>query len=179
MSLGLRRDGHIVPFNQDARLFFNDPPVDVPYDIVFGDAFNDLSVPYHLTTAEFAGLVHRALAPDGLYIVNIIDKFQTGQFLRAYMRGLKVHFPNVYLMSLGDSWRGNSQNTYVVVAAKGPLDLDAFRAAATSGGRQMETAVLPQEELAAYLADGLQITLTDDYAPVDQLLAPLFNERGF
>jgi hypothetical protein len=33
--------------------------------------------------------------------------------------------------------------------------------------------------LDAYLASGRQIVLTDDYAPVDNLVARLFVERGF
>ena len=46
---------------------------EVLYDFVFGDAFNDFSVPWHLTTREFAEKIQRLLAPDGVYMVNIID----------------------------------------------------------------------------------------------------------
>jgi spermidine synthase len=182
--LGLRRDARVVPFNEDARLFFNRLAAtgitpDQQYDLVYGDAFNDLSVPYHLTTAEFSALVAQSLKPDGIYMVNIIDKYQSGEFMRSFMRALKVSFPHVYLMSLGETWRGDAQNTYVVVGTKQPLDLDAFRRSAESGGKTMVTDILPEAELAAYLEGGQRITLTDDYAPVDQMLAPLFVERGF
>ena len=34
--------------------------------MVFGDAFNDVSVPYHLTTHEFNESVRRLLTPGGL-----------------------------------------------------------------------------------------------------------------
>jgi spermidine synthase len=174
------RDTRIVPFNQDARLYFNDPSnYAQPYDVIIGDAFNDLSVPYHLTTSEFAGLVHQALAPDGIYMVNIIDHYQKGQFLRAYVNTLKLHFPHVYVMGLGEAWKFSSQSTYVVVATKQPLDLDGLHRVATRGGKIMVTGILPQDELDAYLTQGRRIILTDDYAPVDQLLAPLFDERGF
>jgi len=33
------------------------------YDFIFGDAFNDLSIPYHLTTREFAMELKRLLKP--------------------------------------------------------------------------------------------------------------------
>jgi spermidine synthase len=181
--LGVARDSRIVPFNEDARLFFNrfgdGTATEAPYDIIFGDAFNDIAVPYHLTTAEFDGLVYKALAPDGIYVVNIIDSYQRGEFLKAYMRSLKVHFPHVYLLGLGEAWRSPAASTYVVVAAKQPLDLDALRRVATRNGRQMESSVLPPAELEAYLNSGRQFLLTDDYVPVDQLLAWLFEERGF
>jgi hypothetical protein len=37
---------------------------------------------------------------------------------------------------------------------------------------------MPEARLTAYLASGRALTLTDDFAPVDQLLANLFVERG-
>jgi hypothetical protein len=69
----------------DARKFVDDrlrenrklvaagqPPV--TYDFVYGDAFNDLSVPWHLTTEEFSRRVRELLTPEqGVYMVNIID----------------------------------------------------------------------------------------------------------
>jgi hypothetical protein len=69
----------------DARKFVDDavrdngrraargePPV--TYDFVYGDAFNDLSVPWHLTTREFSLRIRDLLTPGrGVYLVNIID----------------------------------------------------------------------------------------------------------
>jgi predicted membrane-bound spermidine synthase len=40
------------------------------------------------------------------------------------------------------------------------------------------TTPLDEERLNAYLKSGRALTLTDDFAPVDQLLARLFIERG-
>ena len=177
-QFGIAPDTRIRAFNEDARLFFNRVEPGMDYDIIYGDAFNDLSIPYHLTTAEFAGKVHTALAPDGIYVVNVIDNFQKGEFARAYMNTLRQRFPYVYLLGLGESWRMNAQSTYIVVGAKQPLDLDRMRELATQDGQRMQSAVMPQEELEAYLASGRRIILTDDYAPVDQLLAPLFADRG-
>mgnify|MGYP002143997307 CR=1 FL=1 len=37
--------------------------------LVFGDAFNDLQIPYHLTTKEFAQQIRALLKDDGLYLV--------------------------------------------------------------------------------------------------------------
>ncbi len=46
----------------------------VTYDFIYGDAFNDLSVPWHLTTREFSEKVAKLLTPEkGVYLVNIID----------------------------------------------------------------------------------------------------------
>ena len=44
------------------------------YDFVYGDAFNDFSVPWHLTTLEFNEKVKTLLNPDsGVYLINVID----------------------------------------------------------------------------------------------------------
>jgi len=44
---------------------------------------------------------------------------------------------------------------------------------------QKFAAVQEDAEFAEYLARGRQIILTDDYAPVDNLVAHLFVERGY
>lgn len=44
------------------------------YDFVYGDAFNDFSVPWHLTTLEFNEKVKALLNPEsGVYLINVID----------------------------------------------------------------------------------------------------------
>jgi hypothetical protein len=51
------------------------------YDFVYGDAFNDLSVPWHLTTLEFSDKIARLLTPRrGVYLVNIIDIYPRAKF---------------------------------------------------------------------------------------------------
>lgn len=51
------------------------------YDFAYGDAFNDFSVPWHLTTKEFCANVGALLSPtDGVYLVNIIDKYPRVQY---------------------------------------------------------------------------------------------------
>jgi len=70
--LGLRRDTRITTYNEDARMFLAKQP-DTQYDLIMGDAFNDFSVPYHLTTQEFNERTKAWLSDGGLYMVNLID----------------------------------------------------------------------------------------------------------
>ena len=86
-SLGLQPEAHIVTYNEDARMFLAREPAR-SYDLILGDAFNDFSVPYHLTTREFNDRVRAWLADDGYYVVNIIDG-PRGRFLRAYAHTLR------------------------------------------------------------------------------------------
>ena len=73
------------------------------YDFIFEDAFNDLSIPYHLTTREFAVQLKRLLKKDGLLLTNVIDRFEKGSFLPSYIRTLEEVFGkgNVHLITLG------------------------------------------------------------------------------
>jgi hypothetical protein len=64
--------------NDEARAAGKPPRT---YDFVYGDAFNDLSVPWHLTTREFSTKIRRLLSPDqGTYLVNIIDIYPRAKY---------------------------------------------------------------------------------------------------
>jgi spermidine synthase len=169
-KLGLSRDTRVATYNEDARMFLR-RPVTEPYDLVFGDAFNDFSVPYHLTTQGFNDRVHAWLDDDGLYVVNIIDGAY-GRFLRAYTRTLRRTFEHVYVVPRLDNWRDVSRDTFVIVASKEPVDLSAF-----ARDSRFRSSVLAEEEVQDLLAEGRPVVLTDRYAPVEQMLAPVFLNR--
>ena len=176
--LGLSASSRIRSFNEDARTFLMEWSDSQQYDLVFGDAFNDLSIPYHLTTVEFNRIVEKRLKPDGLYLVNVIDKFQDGEFLKAYANGLRAVFPHVYIFGRGNAFQPFDRNTYVLMASRQPLERGFEAVAAADQSDNDRTTPLGEERLNAYLKSGRAITLTDDFAPVDQLLARLFIERG-
>ncbi len=164
----LPRDAAIQTFNEDARWFVMRREVE-PYDAIFIDAFNDLSVPYHLTTREFTESLRRHLAPDGALVVNLIDDFQEGRFLASYVRTLESVFGEgrvAVAMDLAEDMQ-SERSTFVVLASAEPV------AAASVTGAY----VLPSAELRRYLAARRAIVLTDDHAPVDNMLAPLFRAR--
>jgi len=169
--LSLHGSKRIQTHDQDARTFMASIESENRFDLIFGDAFNDFSVPYHLTTLEFARLVDRLLAPDGLYVANIVDGGQRGSFMRAFVRTQQAVFAHVEVIPTIATWREAPRTTWVIVASQSPPDLSAVKSPSTP---------LPDEELEAYLALEKPIILTDDYVPVDNLLAPVFvdSERG-
>ncbi|TAK26200.1 MAG: hypothetical protein EPO26_00590 [Chloroflexota bacterium] len=178
--LALPLESRVRTINQDARLWFIENRPRDRYDLVYGDAFNDLSVPYHLTTREFDRMVRESMRDDGILMTNIIDNYHSGEFLRAYLRTLGDVFEHVYLFALGRAWEGRGPSTYVALASPKKLDIDAFmQFEGLMTTRAKFTAVLDDESLRDYLNSGRQFALTDDYAPVDNLLARLFVERGF
>lgn len=178
-ALGLEQDTRIKTYNQDARLYFLENKPVGTYDLIFGDAFNDISVPYHLTTREFAEMIRQSLKPDGYYVANVIDNIKKFNFLKSYAYTLSTVFKHVYLLADGEDWRFGFQNTFVVVAGDTPLDDAYLRRTAPTGTDSSGTKMMPLDEWRAFLNDGQAKLLTDDYVPVDELTAPLHADRGF
>jgi spermidine synthase len=170
--LGLSPETRITTFNQDARLFLEQTPSN-RYDLILGDAFNDFSVPYHLTTKEFNDRVEAWLVDDGLYLVNMIDGVR-GDFLRAYVHTLRQNFRYVYLAPATASWRISPRTTFVLIGTNAPLELLEFTTIDAGDGEALLAGqVLSQAEVDDFLAKGQVVLLTDEYAPVDQMLAPV------
>ncbi|MFH2062922.1 MAG: fused MFS/spermidine synthase [bacterium] len=186
--LGLNPDGQIRTFNEDARVFFARGAEGGRYDLIFGDAFNDYSIPYHLTTLEFSRAVHDRLTPDGIYALNMIDDSSDGRLLASFLRTMGEVFSEIDVSTVGRSLSAAGRNTFVILASDRPIDRDAWRSAASEAYTVRIAA--PQSltlDEAAGLLDRSQvrtlaerrggIRLTDNYAPVDSLVAPLFSRR--
>ena len=175
--LGLWPDSRIVHYNRDARIVIPDLELG-KYDMVFGDAFNDLSVPYHLTTREFDGQVKGLLKDGGIYAVNVLDRMHSGKFLRAFVHTMRQEFPYVYLVSNDGAWDNDLRDAYIVVGALTPLGSEELTQAGQAAGRNPAVShIMPAHLLEAWLASRRSVLLTDDYAPVEAMLAPLFLDR--
>ena len=162
---GLQRNTRIRTFHEDARWFAL--RAHERYDAIFIDAFNDLSVPYHLTTREHTLQLQRLLAPDGTLAVNLIDDFGKGRFLASYAKTLQSVFgaSNVAVVMEEAADMESDRSTFVVLASSWAVRADG------------DTHVLTGQPLRTYLARRNAMILTDDHAPVDNMLAPLFVTR--
>lgn len=91
MGLPPDEETRVVTTIGDARNFVEDRALEcrsgqtgekpVLYDFVYGDAFNDFSVPWHLTTKEFSEKIASLLHPtEGIYQVNLIDIYPRTTF---------------------------------------------------------------------------------------------------
>jgi spermidine synthase len=177
--LGVSENTKIRSFNEDGRWFAMNCKEKQTYDFIFGDAFNDLSIPYHLTTKEFAMLLKGLLKPDGVLMANVIDSFKKGAFMPSYIRTLEEVFGkgNVHLLTLTSDYDHIGISTCVVVASPQKLDMDDFVRKVKRTGGEMTSHVMPQDRLQEFLRDRYSVILTDDYVPVDNLIAPIFEER--
>lgn len=135
------------------------------YDTVIGDAFGGPAVPWHLTTKEFAEEFSARLAAGGFYVLNLID-YPPLRFAKAQTATLATVFAEIAVVAPPEYLSGERGGNFVVVASDSPLDLDALTGALRERGST--GIVLSGAELAEFIA-GAEI-LTDDFAPVDQLI---------
>ena len=130
-----------------------------------GDAFGHLVVPWHLATREMATEIARVLRPDGIYAQNVID-YPPDRFIRAEVATVAAAFPYVALVAPADALAGDVGSNFVIVASRSPLPLDALRnrlSLVDDPARLLSGAALTE------FVDHARV-LTDDYAPVDQLV---------
>jgi spermidine synthase len=135
------------------------------YDLVIGDAFGHLVVPWHLATKEMAADIARVLKNDGVYAQNVID-YPPDRFIRAEVATVAAVFPHVALIAPPAALKGETGANFVIVASKSPLPLTSLRDALDLADEPVS--LLSDAALTGFV-DGARV-LTDDYAPVDQLL---------
>jgi len=139
------------------------------YDLVYIDAFNSFSVPYHLTTREFTAMLDRLLAEDGMLMTNCIDILSLGRFLNAYLNTLREVFPHVAVFH-DPSHAESSRSTFVLAASRLALRQEVLEAPdGTVVGLR-----LPEASLEELRRRGGPMVLTDAHAPVENLIAPVF-----
>lgn len=156
--------------HQDARTHLQALPPEPQFDVVFGDAFHDISIPPHLVSAQFTEAIARRLNPGGFYAVNVVDNGQNPRFLLSLARTLGTQFASVEAWAERGEMGHRGRVTFILVATNQPggqQALEARRGPARSWVRW------PDADLRARaLAPSIPI-LTDDFAPVDRLMSDL------
>ncbi|HAE37518.1 MAG TPA: spermine synthase [Candidatus Riflebacteria bacterium] len=148
-------------FVEDGRVFLT--RTEKRYRIVFLDAFQDVSYPFHMATREFFVELASKLEDDGVLAININMRSQLQPDLCSYLTGtLAGVFPTVMLCE-----HPNYYNR-IIFASKNPQLREMFAA---------RVKALPEDhplyDLAGKALPGLQAAaksqyvLTDDLAPVE------------
>ncbi len=156
----------------DGRMFFNDPAAKT-YDIILADAYQDITVPFHMSTQEFFNTVKSHLKPGGILIVNINMKSGNFTGVPEYLANtVKSCFAKVYKTDL--SMVTNS----LLFASDDANMLENFR-------RNLPESIGPDHDLyqiSRYVDSHLDemtdetLLLKDDLAPVEILGQKSLNE---
>lgn len=139
------------------------------FDVVVGDVFQDVTVPYHLTTREFVALVKSRLEPDGVYLLHLADAFPDPLLVKSMLKTLREQFRHAHVW-MEQPPAEPTRITYVLSATddvEPPMRLTAQRGFERHWIRA--TGVLaatgtPMDKLPV---------LTDDFVPVERLVSRL------
>jgi len=156
---------HIV--HEDARRVLLQQ--DGPFDVIIGDVFHDVAIPFHLATRDFFRLARQKLSPGGMIAMNVVDAFPDPRLVKSVVNALSQEFESVavWIDHLPDE---PTRVTYVISARNGapwPDSVTArrgFRRAWYRIDAPMRGSGTPMNELPV---------LSDRYAPVERLIADL------
>jgi tetratricopeptide (TPR) repeat protein len=182
-AFGLDKNTSINTFTMDARNYIDGllekkrADGKIPrYDFVYGDAFNDYSVPYQLITKEFNDKIAQILTDDGIYMINMVDIYDSGLFLGAVVKTLQQTFPCVYVAA-ADKPHPSQRETFVVIAAMRKINLKNLPSEKPIAGTDIW--ILNDSDLEILKTKAHGVILTDDYVPVENMLAPVVRNNAF
>ena len=170
--------------HMDGRQFVAERAAPGTYHVVTLDAVNDYSVPYHLLTKECNAVVKRALAPDGVYLVTVIDEVADGKLWKAAYHTLSETFGYVTVLFPRGEFapedpRALQRSVIVLYASDRPFDAAGWSAARRAAeGRASGTLAVPHGLTVEMLTtEPKRVVLTDQYSPVDNLMMQVFRRQ--
>ncbi|MBT4463221.1 MAG: fused MFS/spermidine synthase, partial [Rhodospirillaceae bacterium] len=119
MWLNTQSPGMII-HHRDARPLLQSLPTDDKFDLVFGDAFHDISIPAHLVTREFHREIAARLDAKGFYAVNVVDSGRQPMFLFSLLKTLKKDFPVTEVWIESEEIGNPGRVTYIVISSATP-----------------------------------------------------------
>lgn len=148
--------------NYDGRAYLQ--AVDRKYDVIMVDAYQDITIPFQMSSTEFFTLVREHLTEDGVMVVNMNMKSDGAESINAYLADTIADvFDEVCTV---DVKRATNRELF---AAMKPGTMERFE---RNVGQYKRKALkeLMQDITGGFLAyEGGDLILTDDKAPVELL----------
>ncbi|MCM1107145.1 MAG: fused MFS/spermidine synthase [Blautia sp.] len=138
---------------------------DRTYDVIMVDAYQDITIPFQMSSIEFFMLVQKHLNPGGVMVVNMNMHAAEGTTdINTYLADtISAVFENVYTVDVPGC---TNRELFASNAVDLPGNL-AARAAASENAELRELMGRVEDGLCAYESTGC--LLTDDKAPVELL----------
>lgn len=149
----------------DGRMFLDSPDCG-QYDIILADAYQDITVPFHMATQEFFTKAKEHLKPNGVLVVNV--NMKSGDFtgVPEYLaQTVKTRFSSVYRMDL------DVVTNSLLFCSDNPDMLAQYQenmAREITEGHELFNISRYMADAATEVAAG-PLVLTDDKAPVERL----------
>lgn len=153
---------------RDGRDFLQD--TNKTFDVVYVDAYRKSQVPFHLTTKEFMQLAHEKTDEEGIVMSNIISTSSGpgSNFARAQYATMDSVYESTYFFPTKDT---NLAQNIELIASK---NTELSQKQLLSKASKYENKDLTDEisMMQNFTSEDVEV-LTDDYAPVEELLNPL------
>ena len=138
--------------------------VDEKFDVIMVDAYQDITIPFQMSTTEFFSMVRDHLTADGVMVVNMSLRDESeGSINECLTDTIAANFSDVRLVDVG---RGTNREVFAA-STVGTLDRLSARAAEL-GDEELRRLMLEIEKNWSAPRGGNYI-LTDDRAPVELL----------
>jgi spermidine synthase len=158
-------------FVEDGRVFLT--KTDKKYRIIFLDAFQDVTYPFHMATREFFAQVAKNLTEDGVLAVNVNMRSLFHPDLFTYLTGtLTAVFPTVLVATHPRFFNK------IVFAGKNPRLLETFATSMKGLSEDHPLYSLASETFPEIVvAKPSTFILTDDLAPVELIGFRMLNQQ--
>ncbi|MCQ2406551.1 MAG: fused MFS/spermidine synthase [Oscillospiraceae bacterium] len=155
-------DESIPVYTYDGRAFLN--AVSDKYDVIMVDAYQDITIPFQMSSVEFFTLVKEHLAPGGVMVVNMNMRGENGDSINEYLADtIASVFDYVYTVDVRGA---TNRELFASDNASFLEDMERNLALDTHGDlRDVMTRALDNME---EYNEGEHI-MTDDKAPVELL----------
>ncbi|MEY8334852.1 fused MFS/spermidine synthase [Lachnospiraceae bacterium 47-T17] len=138
--------------------------VDQTYDVIMVDAYQDITIPFQMSSVEFFTQVKKHLKPGGVMVVNMNMKSDGAGSINAYLSDtIASVFDQVYTADVS----GNTNRELFASDNAEMLDVMAEGVAALRDGELSSMMGVVSDALTPYEEGDL--ILTDDKAPVEVL----------
>ena len=154
------KDAEVVTYDGRAYLAADERK----YDVIFVDAYQDITIPFQMSSAEFFDLVRKHLKENGVMAVNLNMRSASPDGINTYLTDtIASVFPHVWTVDVPDS---TNRELFASMTEAGRAAL-AKRAETVSDPALRALLQRVDEKMAPAAAGGH--ILTDDRAPIELL----------
>ncbi len=153
----------------DGRAYLN--AVDKKYDVIMVDAYQDITIPFQMSSVEFFAMVKEHLKDDGVMVVNMNMRGTKEGNINAYLSDTIAHvFDTVYTVDV----QGSTNRELFASASPDILEVLQDNTALAPDSTLADMMDRVAAGLAAYEPGGY--LMTDDRAPVELLGMQVIDE---
>lgn len=123
----LKESPNLHLYTEDGRRFLDRS--EGAYDIIFSDMYQSFfSIPSHATTKEFFLLAKQKLAPNGIFIANILGDLsrQEPSLFFSEINTMNEAFPNMAIFAVEDARTGTQNFIFAGFNRKEPMDISVL-----------------------------------------------------